>query len=135
MTDPLLHTWNLNLGYAKRFVADIPDDTMALQPAPGMNHAASVLGHLAYTADMLGSHDRDACSPAHRSPLARLPPALLRRLALPRDHQRPAQVVEGSRCRQGVPIHPQPTKSRALKREAAIKKLRRAEKDRLVAKR
>ena len=27
MTDPLLHTWNLNLGYAKRFVADIPDDT------------------------------------------------------------------------------------------------------------
>ena len=30
---------------------------------------------------------------------------------------------------------PQPTKSRALKREAAIKKLRRAEKDRLVAKR
>jgi predicted GIY-YIG superfamily endonuclease len=30
---------------------------------------------------------------------------------------------------------PQPTKSRALKREAAIKGLRRAEKDRLIAKR
>jgi hypothetical protein len=54
MTDPLLHTWTLNLGYAKRLVADIPDDTMALQPAPGMNHAAWVLGHLACTADMLG---------------------------------------------------------------------------------
>ena len=55
MTSPLLHTWNLNLGYAKRLVADIPDDKLALQPAPGMNHAAWVLGHLACTADMLGA--------------------------------------------------------------------------------
>ena len=55
MTGPLLHAWNLNLGYAKRLVADIPDDTMALQPAPEMNHAAWVLGHLACTADMLGA--------------------------------------------------------------------------------
>ena len=36
-------------------VADIPDDQIALQPAPGMNHAAWVLGHLACTADMLGA--------------------------------------------------------------------------------
>ena len=55
MTGPLLHTWNLNLGYTKRLVADIPDAKMALQPAPGMNHAAWVLGHLACTADMLGA--------------------------------------------------------------------------------
>ena len=55
MTGPLLHAWSLNLGYAKRLVADIPDDAMALQPAPGMNHAAWVLGHLACTADMLGA--------------------------------------------------------------------------------
>jgi hypothetical protein len=52
---PLLHTWAMNLGYAKRLVADIPDDRMALQPAPEMNHAAWVLGHLACTADMLGA--------------------------------------------------------------------------------
>lgn len=52
---PLLHAWNLNLAYAKRLVADIPDDRMAIQPAPGMNHAAWVLGHLACTADMLGA--------------------------------------------------------------------------------
>ena len=45
MTGPLLHTWNLNLGYAKRLVADIPDDMPALQPASGMKHAARVLGH------------------------------------------------------------------------------------------
>ena len=55
MTGPLLHTWSLNLGYAKRLVADIPDGAMALQPALGMNHAAWVLGHLACTADMLGA--------------------------------------------------------------------------------
>lgn len=55
MTGPLLHTWNLNLGYAKRLVADIPDHAMAHQPAPEMNHAAWVLGHLACTADMLGA--------------------------------------------------------------------------------
>ncbi len=52
---PLLHTWSLNLGYAKRLVADIPDEAMTLQPAPEMNHAAWVLGHLACTADMLGA--------------------------------------------------------------------------------
>lgn len=50
----LLYTWDLNLAYAKRLVADIPEDKMAVQPAPGMNHAAWVLGHLACTADMLG---------------------------------------------------------------------------------
>lgn len=55
MINPLLHTWDLNLGYAKRLVANIPDDKMALQPAPEMNHAAWVLGHLACTADMLGA--------------------------------------------------------------------------------
>jgi len=55
MLAPLLHTWNLNLGYAKRLVADIDDDRMAFQPEPHMNHAAWVLGHLACTADMLGT--------------------------------------------------------------------------------
>ena len=55
MLSPLIHTWNLNLGYAKRLVADIPDDQMAFQPAAHMNHAAWVLGHLACTADMLAS--------------------------------------------------------------------------------
>ena len=62
---PLLHDWNVNLGYAKRLVADIPDDKMALQPAPEMNHAAWVLGHLACTADMLGAMVgvKPACPP------------------------------------------------------------------------
>ena len=55
MLSPLLHTWNLNLGYAKRLVADIADDQMAFQPAAHMNHPAWVLGHLACTADYLGA--------------------------------------------------------------------------------
>lgn len=55
MLAPLLHTWNLNLGYAHRLVEDLADDQLALQPAPGMNHAAWVLGHLACTADMLAT--------------------------------------------------------------------------------
>ena len=37
MISPLLHTWNLNLGYAKRLVADVPDDLMAFQPAAHEN--------------------------------------------------------------------------------------------------
>ena len=55
MLSPLIHTWNLNLGYAKRLVADVPEVRMACQPAAHMNHAAWVLGHLACTADMLGA--------------------------------------------------------------------------------
>jgi hypothetical protein len=51
---PLLYTLATNLDDAQRLSADIPDDTMVVQPAPGMNHAAWVLGHLACTADMLG---------------------------------------------------------------------------------
>ena len=72
MTGPLLHAWNLNLGYAKRLVADIPDDMMAVQPAPDMNHAAWVLGHLACTADMLGAMIglKPVCPPAWPAPFA-----------------------------------------------------------------
>lgn len=40
---------------AKRLVADISADKMAVQPAREMNHAAWVLEHLAYTADTLGT--------------------------------------------------------------------------------
>ena len=69
MLSPLIHTWNLNLGYAKRLVADIPDDQMAFQPAAHMNHAAWVLGHLACTADMLAAMigSKPVCPPVWTS--------------------------------------------------------------------
>ena len=54
MLSHLLHTWNLNLAYARRLVADVPEEKMAFQPVSGMNHAAWVLGHLACTGDVFG---------------------------------------------------------------------------------
>lgn len=43
----------VNVGYAKKLVADIPEEKMCLQPAPGMNHAAWQLGHLAFVFDSM----------------------------------------------------------------------------------
>ena len=58
MLDHVLRAASANVEYAKRLVADIPDDKMAAQPVEGMNHAAWVLGHLAYVFDsMIGVWD------------------------------------------------------------------------------
>ena len=53
MKDYVLRAAGVNLDYAKKLVADIPDDKMCVQPAPGMNHAAWVLGHLTFVADSM----------------------------------------------------------------------------------
>jgi uncharacterized damage-inducible protein DinB len=53
MKEDLLRAAAVNSAYAKKLVADIPDDQMAAQPAPGMNHAAWVLGHLTFVADSM----------------------------------------------------------------------------------
>ena len=37
--------------YCRKLMRDIPDDKLAIQPAPGMNHPAWVMGHLAIVAD------------------------------------------------------------------------------------
>ena len=49
----LLKTYDRNLAYAHRLVADVPEEKMAVQPAPGMNHPAWVLGHLVVVGDMV----------------------------------------------------------------------------------
>ncbi len=43
-----------NLGYARRLVADLADNQLAAQPVAGlaMNHAAFVVGHLAWVCDV-----------------------------------------------------------------------------------
>lgn len=46
MVDGLLLGWNRNLDYARRLLADIPEDRMAYQPAVNMNHPAWVFSHL-----------------------------------------------------------------------------------------
>lgn len=39
------------LGYARELVADVPDEELAEQPTPGLNHPAWTLGHLVVAAD------------------------------------------------------------------------------------
>jgi uncharacterized damage-inducible protein DinB len=53
MKEHVLRAAKVNSDYAQKLVADIPDDKMAEQPAPGMNHAAWVLGHLTFVADSM----------------------------------------------------------------------------------
>jgi hypothetical protein len=40
------------LGYARRLVADVDDARFADQPAPGLNHPAWLLGHMAVVSDV-----------------------------------------------------------------------------------
>ena len=46
MVEGLLLGWNRNLDYAKRLLADIPEDRMVFQPAVNMNHPAWIFSHL-----------------------------------------------------------------------------------------
>lgn len=48
MWEYVIRNSSSNVDYAKRLVADIADADLCAQPAPGMNHAAWVLGHLTY---------------------------------------------------------------------------------------
>jgi hypothetical protein len=53
MLDLILPNYNFALDYARKLVADIPDERMCDQPVPGqvMNHPAFLLGHLAWAKD------------------------------------------------------------------------------------
>jgi hypothetical protein len=53
--ETILELYARNLDYARRLTADLPADKWAYQPAPKMNHAAWVIGHLARTADLTGA--------------------------------------------------------------------------------
>jgi hypothetical protein len=55
MKEHVLRSATVNLDYAHKLIADISDEKMAAQPAPGMNlnHPAWVLGHLAFVADSM----------------------------------------------------------------------------------
>ena len=53
MIDYIVQASAINLDYAKKLMADIADDKMCVQPSPGVNHAAWVLGHLAFVFDSM----------------------------------------------------------------------------------
>jgi DinB superfamily len=46
-------SYEFSLTYARKLVEDVPDEQMCAQPVPGrvMNHAAFILGHLAWAGD------------------------------------------------------------------------------------
>lgn len=46
IVDGLLYSWNKNLDYANRLMADVPEQKMLFQPQPRMNHPAWILSHL-----------------------------------------------------------------------------------------
>ena len=52
MKDSLLAIYDNNFDLAQRLVADIEGEALVVQPAPRMNHAAWVIGHLAQTCDV-----------------------------------------------------------------------------------
>ena len=107
MIELLLSRFAFQLRYLHELMAEIPDDRMADQPAPGMNHPAWILGHLACSAEFVpalaGLEKRlpaawsDLFDPSSR-PLADrsvypLKADLLR--ALDETHARAAEVARG----------------------------------------
>ena len=54
MLQHVLHVYKMNLGYAKRLVADMSADQMCEQPHGLVNHPAWSLGHLALATDHVG---------------------------------------------------------------------------------
>jgi DinB superfamily len=49
--DSVLRVNRFLMWYLQKLVADIPDERMAEQPLPGVNHPAWILGHLAWSTD------------------------------------------------------------------------------------
>ena len=47
MLDYVLTAYRFNVFYVKKALEDIADEQMAIQPSPGMNHPAWIVGHLA----------------------------------------------------------------------------------------
>lgn len=55
MTPELNTLYAFTLGYCETLAAEIPEEQMRHQPAPGVNSPAWLLGHLALVADMMAA--------------------------------------------------------------------------------
>jgi hypothetical protein len=51
MLDRELRINRFLMGYFRMLIGDVPDERMAEQPLPGVNHPAWILGHLAWSTD------------------------------------------------------------------------------------
>ena len=49
----LIERFAMNLGYARGLLEGVDESRMIAQPSPGMSHPAWLIGHLAWTADLL----------------------------------------------------------------------------------
>jgi DinB superfamily len=68
--DAILRTYDFNLNYARMLVEDVPEEKMADQPAANghavPNHAAWVIGHIAFSGNFFGGMllgAKPACPP------------------------------------------------------------------------
>lgn len=52
MLELILTAYARNLGLLRKLTADLDDAVLAEQPAPGMNHPAWIIGHLAWASDL-----------------------------------------------------------------------------------
>src|SRR4051794_15231957 len=44
--DNQIAVMKFNMAFARKLIEDVPEEKMAVQPMPGMNHAAWIIGHI-----------------------------------------------------------------------------------------
>ena len=54
LRDVILRSFALNMEYALRLLGEVDDAFIANTPQTGINHAAWIIGHLAYSFEMIG---------------------------------------------------------------------------------
>jgi hypothetical protein len=54
MISQVLNSYALTLKYLRRLIDDVPDDALTAQPAGVVNHPLWTIGHLVYSAQMIG---------------------------------------------------------------------------------
>ena len=54
MIAEVLNSYSLSLDYLRRLIDDVPDDSLASQPAGVVNHPLWTIGHLVFSAQMIG---------------------------------------------------------------------------------
>ena len=53
MLETLLRVAQINIGYAKSLLKDLPDEQLCLVSSPGMNHPAWIIGHVSWAYDTI----------------------------------------------------------------------------------
>jgi hypothetical protein len=54
MISDILRSFGMSMEYGRNLLADLDHNQMTAQPLPGMNHPAWIVGHLAFSFQMIG---------------------------------------------------------------------------------